>query len=35
MTVVYREDLLVAAIVAAAVATAGQVDELFRAAVGV
>jgi hypothetical protein len=32
MTEVYREDLLIGAIVAAGVATSDQVDALFRAA---
>jgi hypothetical protein len=35
MTEVYREDPLISAIVAAGVATAEQVDELFRVAAGV
>jgi len=35
MTEVYRQDPLIAAIVAAGVATAEQVDELFRMAAGV
>ena len=35
MTEVYREDALIGAIVAAGVASAEQVDGLFRAAAGV